>query len=80
MGQSMAEDLDPKFTYEMLKQCYSTPNTLIEYNMNKHNWDRYDAEVNVEVLCGRLLTKAKEIGVGVILLNMYESKNSGSKF
>lgn len=76
-AQSMAADRnreeDPMFIHAMLQQCYSMPEKLIEFNTKKFGDSREEAKVHVETLCGRLLMNAKPNGVGVILLNMYES-------
>lgn len=81
MGPSMAEDRnkDPKFIQAMLTDCYTRPERLVEYNKKNFGKDENEAKMYVEFLCGKLIMRAKDYGVGLIILNIYESENSKTK-
>lgn len=79
-AKSLAADrnTDPVFVHAMLTQCYNGGDALIKYNQKQHGWSYNDAKSIAEVFCGRLLINAQENGIGVILLNMYESSRTNS--
>jgi hypothetical protein len=72
----MAEDrkFSSSFTEALIYDCYNDFDNLV--NINAHRFDsKEDAVEGFTYLCGKVLTSSKDVGVGLIILNMYESKN-----
>jgi hypothetical protein len=74
---SLAEDREfsPDFAEAYLRNCYSHFDELVSRNVHRFD-SRDDAVEGFTYLCGKVLTSSKDVGVGLIILNMYnESEN-----
>lgn len=82
MGPSMAVDhnLKPKFVGDMLYQCYTIPDILVQYNKIKFNNNEEETKQHIQFLCGKLVTNAKSSGIDLIIINTHESKNTEIHF
>lgn len=69
-----APKYSPAFSKAYIEDCYSNFDELVE--LNAHRFDsKEEAVEGFTYLCGKVLTSSKDVGIGLIILNMYESKN-----
>jgi hypothetical protein len=73
---SMAEvpKYNASFTQAYLRDCYTDFDRLVEANIKHFDSVKETHEV-ITYLCGKVLSQSKDSGVGLIILNLNESKD-----